>query len=125
MLWYNHCYRVNLKKNVMTFELFTKTIDFYGDYDMAGRMMVIDLKGTGKATLNFSKSSSNSLNYSIHDRLTFAWTIANYSSKVYICSIFGGFFICNSTHLFCFKYECYKWSRCWQSYGKGYAARVP
>lgn len=51
--------RVNLDKNAMTFVLFTKKIDFYGDYDMAGRMMVIDLKGKGKATLNFSKSCRN------------------------------------------------------------------
>lgn len=70
--------RVNLDKNAMTFVLFTKKIDFYGDYDMAGRMMVIDLKGKGKATLNFSKSCRNI--YSTYIRL-FRKVVLKVSSK--------------------------------------------
>lgn len=44
-----------MDKNLITIKCFTKTIDFDGDYDMAGRMMVIDLKGKGRALLNFSE----------------------------------------------------------------------
>ncbi|XP_046666994.1 protein takeout-like [Homalodisca vitripennis] len=90
---------VDLDKNVMSMKCFTKTIDFEGDYEMAGKIMMLNLKGKGRASLNFTDVTTTAFiqnedfqkNGMVFTRVeSLKWIIEPQHAKFHFTNLFNG-----------------------------------